>query len=721
MADEAVVRIVLQSDDRAATTAPAPAPSTKPNAPPPASNYIQPPPVHSAASSPVAPPPTTIQPTPLVNQGTSPQAPTTTQPALPTPVQKPPQNTTQPPPTNPEWMESLIAPKRGATPLDDANPHVLVEGQSGSGKSMATRHIAMERMKRGEEVRVADQHTPQSWGGAKEVYQGQTAGKDAAKAMLDTLKERIRLQSEATLKGEKIDFKPITFVLSDFARLMRETPQMQDALKSLLTEGRKFRIGILADTTALTGAASGIKGINDVRNNFGQRAQFYPPTADEGRQARIGGTGGEFHDVPQLPDYKDKYDPSLVKSATATDLNAPVGAAAAAHRKFEKEKYDAEVEAEYLKLNPPKPPEPPPAFDPMEVARQRVEREEQRAAVEAEYDKLKPPPPPKPDPPFDPVEQARKRVEKENQRAAVDAEYAKLKPQANQTKSNLDHLLDAAESMRGAIGGTFGKVAGVALDLTHKFRAARDKAEKNKPDPAQLPAQEKEDNPNWLKAVNIPPPKAEPLSDDDREKRKGTTEPAPVAKIAPPEQPKSDKPTNEVKELGTAAAESKSSMAMLAPAVGIATAAFIGLTNALDASIQRYSDVSPDIAQAQALAEVNKTMNDMRRAQEHGADLAKYVEAQARMQERFEEAKMRLLTKLAPIAEAIFEILGGIATVIGGFMDAIDIIVTPIKWLIEIVNKIFRLLEKDTLETTLINDPTDLLYKGDPGDMIPEV
>lgn len=706
--DEAVLRIVL---DESSTNNPSTAAANPAQTPPPANNP-------TAAPPPPPPPPTQSAP-PAQHR--------------PPPQQQQP----QPPPKNPEWLESLIAPKRGATPLDDANPHVLVEGQSGSGKSMATRHIAMERMKRGEDVYVADQHTPQSWGGAKEVFQGQSAGSDAAKFMLDTLKERIKQQSEATLKGEKVDFKPITIVLSDFARLMRETPQMQDALKSLLTEGRKFRIGVLADTTALTGAASGIKGINDVRNNFGQRAQFYPPTPDDPtRQVRIGGTGGEKFDVPILPDYKEKYDPNLVKPATATDTNTPVGAAAAARRQLEKEKYDAEIAAEYAKLKPPEPEAP---FDPVEIAKKRLEKEKERQAIETEYAKLKPPeeePEPEPPKPFDPIESARQRREAEQRRAQVDAAYKDQYGDRGQD-SVMDRVLDSVNQLRGTMGGLFGTMAGAALDVVQGFRENSKKQEKEAYDKQLIAEAERRDAPEAIPMGSAPVAKR---VEDTPAIRTNTRQ---AAKLGPegyvPPLPKGGGPPNDppkpppmaeaipvaknLDKMATSADAVGMSMATIVPAIAAATVAFGAITSALDTAVQRYGEYSPAIATAEANVEVAKIGNDLRRAEQYGPELARYVESQGRMQEKYEEAKMKFLMTVSPVIEGIFEVLGTVATLVGGIAEVVG---APFKLMQEIAGSLGQLVgfgrDKEMQDVADgVKDPTDHLFKGIPGAEIPEV
>lgn len=199
--------------------------------------------------------------------------------------------------------------------IEGANRHVLIEGQSGSGKSLLTRHIAFERMGRGEDVYAVDPHNPEAWGGAKGVFQGEAAGAEAASFLRKLLEERKAEASTAKLEGRIPQFEAVTVAFSDFARLIKDSPQLQQELKTTLTEARKFNIAIIADTTAMTGAATGIKGIVDVINNFAQKVKLYAPSA--GTPQRTAQVGGDTFQTPQLPDYKDRIDLGLVKPYTA--------------------------------------------------------------------------------------------------------------------------------------------------------------------------------------------------------------------------------------------------------------------------------------------------------------------------------------------------------------------------------------------------------------------
>lgn len=339
--DEAVLRIVL--DDAAGgpapapgTSTPAPLPSpTPPNNAPPAPKQQTAPstPPSSAVFDPVAEAQKRID-----NERRRAQVEVEYLKLNPPAPPEPPEPVT-------DWMKALISPAAGA------NPHVLLEGQSGSGKSLAAKHIAFERMKQGQEVNVVDTHNPEAWGGANQVFQGAGAGTEAADFLKKILADRKEQATESKLKGEVPDFKPMTLVFSDFARLMKDTPQLGVEFATLLTEARKFRISVVADTTALTGAASGIKGVEDVLNNFGQKVKFYAPTSQgDARKAEV---AGKTYETPQLPDYKDREDFSLVKPAAPPapppSAEPPFDPRAEAEKRRNGERRSAQVDEAYKK------------------------------------------------------------------------------------------------------------------------------------------------------------------------------------------------------------------------------------------------------------------------------------------------------------------------------------------------------------------------------------
>jgi len=632
--DEAVLRIVLDEGGAAPAPATSPPNTTSPQPPP----RLQP-------ASPPTPQNQAAPPAPQVNPASRP---------IPVTVVKPPNPALQPPPAAPstppasqrDWMRDLVEGIPGA------NRHVLMEGGTGSGKSSAARNVAFERAKKGEEVNVLDPHKPETWKGVSKVFTRESA-EDFAKLMMSTLRGREKQSVEGRAKGEDVDFKPVTFALSDFAAVMKDFPELRRAVQTVLTEGRKFIIAVLAETAGFNAQQAG-PGTAAMRQSFGQKVQMRAPGPDEpDRTARIG------RDVFKVPDL-----------SAAADTN--------------KGRYDPSI-VQYENTQPPEP-EPEPPFDPVEVAKKRVEAEERRAAVDAEYAKLRPQPLPTP---FDPVEVAKKRVEREKQQAAADAEYRKLVPQRG--KSAFDSVLEVAESMRGVVGGVFGKVVGVALDLTAKLRSVKAAVPTTAPEPG-LPGPTAADyKPPVATALPAPPvpvaaalpapPEAKPAAPVFANFPSPKAEPIPQAVPIPEAEPvkQAPAPADVPTGGGTGGIGALGAVGAVVGAV-VAVAAVIGeLSKSINSMADKYTEYNPEIAQAQAMAEIRGMMGDMRRAQESGPELVQFIQAQSEMQQKWEDFKMQLMKQIMPILTAILRAVSMILGIAeeskqGNFEDPTDLI-----------------------------------------------
>ena len=296
---------------------------------------------------------------------------------------------------------------------------------------------------------------------------------------------------------------------------------------------------------------------------------------------------------------------------------------------------------------------------PIEVAKKRVETERKRRAVDEEYAKLKPPVALPVEPPFDPVMLAKKRIKSEEQRRAIDAEYAKLKP-----KSIIDTVLDAAESLRGTIGGVFGTLAGAALDVASNIRKASTKAVSQPSIPK--PEGAVSSPPLAPAAVSTPPtttPSTATLVDDRTYNAPQSSavaadfEPQKATPMSPTEAPKAEVPPS------TGAVDAASGISKLGVAAAVAAAAIVAfgaVVGEANKMVEKYGEYSPEIAQAQAMAEITEVMGNMRRAQESGKELANFVEAQTEAQQRWEDIKVSIMTKILPIITGILRVLGGL-------------------------------------------------------------
>lgn len=594
-----------------------------------------------------------------------------------------------------DWMRDLIEGIAGA------NRHVLIEGQSGSGKSLMTQEIAFQRAQRGEEVNVLDPHKPETWKGVKEVFTRDTA-QDFAKVMLDTLRSREKQGIEAKARGETVDFKPVTFALSDFAAIAKEFPKVKDVIQTVLTEGRKFNIAVLAETAGFNAAEVG-GGTAAMRRNFAQQLQMNAP--GPGRPERTARIGGETFVTPDLSHTQGQVDPSIVRYKPT----AP----------------------------PPPPPEPEvKPFDPRVEATRRREAERRRAVVDAEYERQ-----------YGDTDRAGRVADQlldlaDQFRGALgglggvlvgsvlDVVGAVRRAQVEVVQKTRQHELlaeatstipsprpaaapaptpvtteappaapqaapsPAATAAQGSPAPAVAPQATVDQE-TPRTRAQRRFAELN-PDQAQAPA---------LPQVQLPPvvppapAQAPPTIPPAPAKAPPTVPPGPTTQpqVRPPQPPQvppaatgapqvptTPRPTGgatqasppapataEVAATGAAeaaaAGEGASAIGGLAAAAGPATVAIVAIGAAakaaavvigeLDRAAERYGEYSPEVAQAQAMVEIRREMNNMRRAQESGTDLARYVQAQGQLQENFEEIKIKLLMAVAPLITTMAQTL----------------------------------------------------------------
>lgn len=277
------------------------------------------------------------------------------------------------------------------------------------------------------------------------------------------------------------------------------------------------------------------------------------------------------------------------------------------------------------------------------------------------------------------VELAKQRVEAEELRQLVDAEYAKLKPPKK--PSGTEVLLDALQEMRGslsALGGTFGRVAGIGLDVIARVRRLRARLTEGVGPTTEAAA------------TTSTPPTASDGKGLGSAVTTGTASAATTAAITPATGGATAGAAG-----ATGAAEGAGAAAGAGAAVGLAAMlnpitiavvavvgallAFKAVVDAISDTAKRYEEYDPRIAQASAQAEIRQVMGDMRRARESGEELAEFLTAQSELQEKWEDIKMELMRKIIPVVTAILEVLSllfGIAsrTDVTEIKDPTDII-----------------------------------------------
>ena len=69
----------------------------------------------------------------------------------------------------------------------------------------------------------------------------------------------------------------------------------------------------------------------------------------------------------------------------------------------------------------------------------------------------------------------------------------------------------------------------------------------------------------------------------------------------------------------------------------------------------RYTEFSPQISQAQAIAELRGTMNDFRRANQLGPSLSNFIRTRTDLEQSWEDFKAKMLESLLPLLQKILE------------------------------------------------------------------
>jgi hypothetical protein len=99
----------------------------------------------------------------------------------------------------------------------------------------------------------------------------------------------------------------------------------------------------------------------------------------------------------------------------------------------------------------------------------------------------------------------------------------------------------------------------------------------------------------------------------------------------------------------------------LASVAGAAYEALGAVMKSLDGMAERFRRFSPDVALAEAQANVAQTLGDLRRAQEAGPQLAEYVRARTEIQQRWEDTKVRIMMRLVGLAETMMSSLNTVS------------------------------------------------------------
>jgi hypothetical protein len=112
-------------------------------------------------------------------------------------------------------------------------------------------------------------------------------------------------------------------------------------------------------------------------------------------------------------------------------------------------------------------------------------------------------------------------------------------------------------------------------------------------------------------------------------------------------------------------------MGVFAHSLGAVTESLAQLMSAVDGMVSRYAEVSPGLALAEAQADLTQTLADFRRGQQVAPELVRYVQERTELQQKYEDAKARMLERLTPLIVAGMEHLAVLIPLVESLVDLV--------------------------------------------------
>jgi hypothetical protein len=282
-------------------------------------------------------------------------------------------------------------------------------------------------------------------------------------------------------------------------------------------------------------------------------------------------------------------------------------------------------------------------------------------------------------------EQEQRRQQKEDEQefgARVRAGEASQKEK--QRGGALDSALSFIEPIRGVIGGAFGAMTGALLDILVALNKSQVEAGKEKTQQDQLAEQKR--TTRAVEALGGGRGGGPSGTAADITGRVGGGPPAgPGGFRGRTPENRSTTAIDRIIAFGAQGAGTdiaggastseaitggiSGSVAAASAAIVAAVMAFKLAADQLDRSVSKYAEYNPQIAQAQAMAEIRETMGDMRRAQQMSGELVKYIQAKSDLQQAYEDIKVKALTSMAPAMTSMLDSLNRMLPILETVMD----------------------------------------------------
>lgn len=173
-------------------------------------------------------------------------------------------------------------------------------------------------------------------------------------------------------------------------------------------------------------------------------------------------------------------------------------------------------------------------------------------------------------------------------------------------------------------------------------------------------------------------------------------------------------PSKPIGAFGDAASKAGESLAKVDLISGTLTMAFgegvksvSGFMQALDQTTKRYGEVTPMVAQQEAMGEVRQVLGDLRRGQEVGPELVRYMQTQQDMQQKFEDIKIKILNQLLAVVNPILKIMDQILPTGEAVSSTIATLLTPLAAIAEAAAALVGIQKDDRMPD--IQDPADIM------------
>jgi hypothetical protein len=159
--------------------------------------------------------------------------------------------------------------KQWFTALVDGAVHILIIGETGSGKSVAAKAILTARAKRGEDIIILDPHArPNTWSGLDAVGKGRDY--QAIEQMISILQLELDRRYKEYSADDNYNPKRLNIFVDEVPSIASYCESWQEFFTVISCEARKVNMSLICLSQSRLVDMLGIKGRSDIRENFSE-------------------------------------------------------------------------------------------------------------------------------------------------------------------------------------------------------------------------------------------------------------------------------------------------------------------------------------------------------------------------------------------------------------------------------------------------------------------